>query len=78
MKANIIKVVVALISSSAASAYAAINGVGGEGSGLLIWALIGFAVLVVMLQAVPAMIMLGAMVKAIFAPADKPAELPKA
>lgn len=78
MKTNIIKLVVALISASAVSAYAATNGVGGEDAGLLVWALIGFAVLVVMLQAVPAMIMLGAMVKAVFAPADKPAALPKA
>jgi hypothetical protein len=77
MKANSIKLVVALISASAASAYAAANGVGGEEAGLLIWALIGFAVLVVMLQAVPAMIMLVAMVKAVFAPADKTVTLNK-
>ena len=78
MKANLVKLVVALLTSSAVSVYAASAGVGGEEAGLLIWALIGFAVLVVMLQAIPAMIMLYAMVKAVFSPADKPAALPKA
>ena len=78
MKTNTIKLAVALICSSAATVYAASAGVGGEGAGLLTWALIGFAVLVVMLQAVPAMVMLYAMVKAVFAPADKAASLPKA
>jgi hypothetical protein len=77
MRANSIKLVVALITSSAVSAYAASAGVGGEGSGLLIWALIGFAVLVVMLQAVPAVIMLVAMMKGLFASADKPVAVPK-
>lgn len=78
MKANIIKLVVALLTSSAVSTYAASAGVGGEEAGLLIWALIGFAVLVVMLQAVPAMIMLVAMVKAVFAPAENTVAAPKA
>jgi len=78
MKANIIKLVVALLTSSAVSVYAASAGVGGEEAGLLIWALIGFAVLVVMLQAVPAMIMLVAMAKAVFAPAENTVAAPKA
>jgi len=78
MKTNIIKLVVALLTSSSVSAYAASAGVGGEEAGLLIWALIGFAVLVVMLQAIPATIMLYAMVKAVFSPAEKTAVAPKA
>ena len=78
MKTNLVKVAVALLTSSAVSAYAASAGVGGEEAGLLIWALIGFAVLVVMLQAVPAMIMLVAMVKAVFAPAENTVAAPKA
>jgi hypothetical protein len=78
MKTNLVKLVVALLTSGAVSAYAASAGVGGEEAGLLIWALIGFAVLVVMLQAIPAMIMLYAMVKAVFSPAEKTAALPKA
>ena len=78
MKTNLVKVAVALLTSSAVSAYAASAGVGGEEAGLLIWALIGFAVLVVMLQAVPATVMLYAMAKAVFAPADKTIAAPKA
>lgn len=78
MKANIITLVGAIVCSISASAYAAAAGVGGEDAGLLIWALIGFAVLVVMLQAVPAMTMLYAMLKGVFAPADTTTTLPKA
>lgn len=78
MKTNLVKVVVALLTSSAVSVYAASAGVGGEEAGLLIWALIGFAVLVVMMQAVPATVMLYAMVKAVFAPADKTVAAPRA
>lgn len=78
MKTNLVKVAVALLTSSAVSVYAASAGVGGEEAGLLIWALIGFAVLVVMMQAVPATVMLYAMVKAVFAPADKTVAAPRA
>lgn len=78
MKTNLVKVAVALLTSSAVSVYAASAGVGGEEAGLLIWALIGFAVLVVMMQAVPATVMLYAMVKAVFAPADKAVAAPRA
>ncbi len=78
MKTNLVKVAVALLTSSAVSAYAASAGVGGEEAGLLIWALIGFATLVVMMQAIPASIMLYAMLKAVFAPANSTAVLPKA
>jgi hypothetical protein len=77
MKANIVKSVVALICASAASVYAAATGIGGEEAGMLVWAMIGFGVLVVMLQAVPAMIMLGAMLKAVFSVGDKSSALPK-
>ena len=78
MKTNLVKVAVALLTSSAVSVYAASAGVGGEEAGLLIWALIGFATLVVMMQAIPAVIMLYAMVKAVFAPADKTFAAPRA
>ena len=74
MKTNLVKVAAALLTSSAVSAYAASAGAGGEEAGLLIWALIGFAVL----QAIPAMVMLYAMVKGVLAPADTAAVLPKA
>lgn len=78
MKTNLVKVAAALLTSSAVSAYAASAGVGGEEVGLLIWALIGFATLVVMMQAIPAAIMLYAMIKGLLAPADTTAVLPKA
>lgn len=78
MKTNLVKVAAALLTSSAVSVYAASAGVGGEEAGLLIWALIGFAVLVVMLQAIPAVVMLYAMIKGLMAPADTTATLPKA
>ncbi len=78
MKTNLVKIAVALLTSSAASVYAASAGVGGEEAGLLIWALIGFATLVVMMQAIPAAITLYAMVKAVFAPAESTTALPKA
>jgi len=78
MKTNSLKIVVALIAASAASAYVAISGVGGEESGLLAWTLIGFAVLVVMLQVVPAVFMLFAMLKGLFSSTDKEVTLPKA
>lgn len=70
MKANIFNLVVAIVCSVSASAYAASTGVGGEEAGLLIWGLIGFSVLVVMLQAVPAMTMLYAILKGVFGHAD--------
>jgi len=78
MKTNIIKLVVALITASAVSAYAATSGIAGEGSGPLVWALIGFGTLVIMLQAVPSVIMLVAMVKGLLAPVEHPTALPKA
>lgn len=78
MKANICKLVVALITASAVSAYAATSGVAGDEAGPLVWSLIGFGTLVIMLQAVPAVIMLAAMLKGVFSAAEKPAALPKA
>ncbi|MDK9718973.1 MAG: hypothetical protein OEL57_13880 [Trichlorobacter sp.] len=78
MKANSIHLMVAILCSVSTSAYAASAGVGGEEAGLLIWALIGFGVLVVMMQAVPAMVMLYAMLKGVFAPADTTVVAPKA
>lgn len=78
MKANVISTIGALLGSTAATASAATTGTGADESGLLIWALIGFAVLVVLLQAIPATVMLYAMLKGVFAPADKTVSLPSA
>ncbi len=66
MKTKLIKLTAALTGAGASSAYAASSGVGGEGSGMLVWFLIGFGVMVIMLQAVPALIMFVSMVKGLF------------
>jgi hypothetical protein len=78
MKTNMIKTLVALFVAGAASAFAATSGVAGEGSGLLIWVFLGFTVLVVMLQAIPALILFVSMLRGLFSPSEKEATLPKA
>jgi hypothetical protein len=78
MKASIIRIAIALISAGATSAYAATTGAAGESGGPLIWSLIGFGVFVVMVQAIPAIIMLVSIIKALAAPAEKPSAHPKA
>jgi len=77
MKTTFIKIAIALISAGATSAYAASTSSTVEGSGPLVWALIGFGVFVVMLQAIPALIMFFSMLKGLFGSSDKPASLPK-
>ena len=77
MKTNIIKIVIALLGACAASAFAATTGVVGEGSGLLVWFFIGFGVLVVMLQAVPAVFLFVSMLRGLFSASEKEAHLPK-
>ena len=77
MKTNIIKIVIALSAACAASAFAATTGAAGEGSGPLVWFFIGFGVLVVMLQAVPAVILFVSMLKGVFSVADKASHVPK-
>jgi len=78
MKTNSFKIVVALIAAGAASAYVAVSASSGGENGFLIWALIGFAALVVMFQAVPAVFMLFATLKSLFSSADKEVTHPKA
>ena len=78
MKTNMIKTLIALFVAGAASAYAATSDVAGEGSGMLVWAFIGFAVMVVMLQAVPALILFVSMLRGLFSSSEKEATLPKA
>jgi len=77
MKTNIVKTVIALLSACAASAFAATTGTAGEGSGPLVWFLIGFGVLVIMLQAVPAVILFVSMLRGLFSAHEKEAHLPK-
>jgi hypothetical protein len=77
MKTNIIKMVIALLGACSASAFAANTGVAGEGGGPLVWFFIGFGVLVVMLQAVPAVILFVSMLRGLFSTSEKEAHLPK-
>jgi hypothetical protein len=69
MKTNITNLVITLLAGSATSAFAADSSLQ-DGGSPLVWLFIGFAVLVVMVQAIPACIMLYSMVKAIFSPAE--------
>jgi hypothetical protein len=77
MKTNITKIVIALLGAYAASSFAATTGAVEEGSSPLVWFFIGFGVLVIMLQAVPAMILFVSMLRGLFSPHAKEAHLPK-
>ncbi len=77
MKTNIIKIVIALLGACAAASFAATSDVAGEGSGPLVWIFLGFGVLVVMLQAVPALILFVSMLRGLFSASEKEAHLPK-
>lgn len=77
MKATILKMIIALSGAGAAVAFAATTGAGSEDNGLLIWGVIGFGVMVIMLQAVPAMILFASMLKGLFAHSDKEATASK-
>jgi hypothetical protein len=77
MKTNIIKMVIALLSACAATAYAATTGTEVIGSGPLVWFFIGFGVLVVMLQLVPALILFVSMLRGLFSASEKEVRLPK-
>ncbi|MDD2309137.1 MAG: hypothetical protein PHH91_06100 [Desulfuromonadaceae bacterium] len=78
MKTNMIKTVIALVVASATSAYAAVTGAAGEGSGPLVWLFIGFCALIVMLQAVPAVILFISMVRGLFSASEKKVVVPNA
>lgn len=77
MKTTIIKIAMALVCGIATSAFAVTTGVFGEGSGPLVWFFVGFMALVVMLQAVPAMILFVSMLRALFSPGAKEVTIPK-
>lgn len=78
MKTTIVKTVIALVGATATAAYAATSGSAAEGSGPLIWFFVGFGALVVLLQAVPALVLFVSMLKGLFATSDKEVTLPKA
>jgi len=67
MKTKIANILIPLLGGSATSAFAA-EGVVQDSGGPLVWFFIGFGVLVVMVQVIPAGILLFSMVKAILSP----------
>lgn len=66
MKTTIVKTVIALCGAGASAVFAATSGLTDDGSGLLIWSLIGFGVMIIMLQAVPALILFVSLLKGLF------------
>lgn len=70
MKTNITKILVPMLTCGTATSAFAAGTAAQDGGGLLIWLFIGFMALVVMVQAVPAGIMLYSMVKAFFSSAE--------
>lgn len=72
MKSRITQLLIPLLGGTATTAFAA-DGAMQDGGGLLIWFFIGFGALIIMAQAIPAMIMLYSMLKAVVSPAEKSA-----
>ena len=70
MKTRIVNLLIPLLGGSATSAFAA-EGAIQDGGSPLIWFFIGFGVLVLMVQAVPALVMLYSMIKAVFSPSEE-------
>lgn len=70
MKTRIAQILIPLLGGSATSAFASDSALTG-GGGPLIWFFIGFGALVLMVQAVPALVMLYSMVKALFSSAEE-------
>jgi hypothetical protein len=77
MKTTIVKTAIALFGAGASAAFAATSGLASEGSGLLTWSLIGFGVMIIMLQAVPAMILFASLLKGLFSGHHETHHLPK-
>lgn len=71
MKTRISHFLFALVGGSATSAFAANNTLS-DGGSPLIWFFIGFGALVLMVQAVPALVMLYSMAKALFSSSEVP------
>ncbi|MDY0300610.1 MAG: hypothetical protein RBQ99_03370 [Trichlorobacter sp.] len=72
MKSTTLKTGLAFLVASSSTAYAATSGAASEGSGLLVWFLIGFAALVVILQGIPAVVMFASMLKGLFGTQHQP------
>ena len=69
MKTRITNLVIPMLGASATTAFAA-DGALQDGGGPLVWFFIGFGVLVLMVQAIPAGIMLFSMIKALFSSSE--------
>lgn len=69
---TILKILVPILSGSATAAFAASNSTEQAGNGMLIWFLIGFAVMILLFQAAPAVLMFASMMKGLFS--SNPAE----
>lgn len=70
MKTKIANLLIPLLGGSATSAFAS-DGALTDGGGPLIWFFIGFGALVLMVQLVPALVMLYSMAKAVFSPSEE-------
>lgn len=77
MKTKIRNLLIPLLACSATSAFAADSALQ-EGGSPLIWLFIGFMALVLMVQAIPAGIMLFSMIKAVFSSSEATKTLPTA
>lgn len=69
MKTKIANFLIPMLGGSATSAFAS-DAALQDGGGPLIWFFIGFGVLVLMVQAVPALVLLYSMIKAVFSPSE--------
>ncbi len=69
MKTKITNFLIPLLGGSATSAFAA-DGAMQDGGGPLVWFFIGFGALVIMMQVIPACIILYSMIKALLSPSD--------
>lgn len=70
MKTRIMNLLIPMLGGSATSAFAADASLQ-DGGGPLVWFFIGFGALVLMVQAIPAMILLYSMIKAVFSPSER-------
>ena len=68
MKTKIANILIPLLGGSATSAFA-VDGAVQDSGGPLVWFFIGFGVLVLMVQVIPAGILLFSMIKALLSPA---------
>ena len=71
MKTKIANFLIPMLGGSATSAFAS-DAALQDGGGPLIWFFIGFGAFVLIMQAVPAAILLYSMVKAVFSQAERP------